>query len=176
MRYVLLLLLLTLPSCTIAPRDAAIIDRSFLHTFPDHPTDQDLAGHYEQLRYLASGGDRQAVIAILRYFSSDHQIHHVATSSCPFESTEDLAIAAFDPGLDGIFWTSLPQFTPTRQARLIAHYSYLHDREDSGGSSLYSMVDFDGDRDTYLTNHPPAAAAMRKFETERTPPTAPSSK
>lgn len=153
-------------------RDAVVIERSFLRAWPEHATDPDLAGRYAALRYLAESGDADAVLAVMKFVSSDARQHATATSECPCHSTEDLAVAAYHGGVDGLFWGCLPRFTAPRQARLIAHYTYLHSRTDSHGTAIHSMVDFEGDRDAYLAAHPATLAELRPWTGEHRRPDA----
>jgi hypothetical protein len=148
-------------------RDAVVVERSFLRACPEHATDQDLAGRYAALRYLAESGDADAVLVVMKFVSSDARQEDIATSECPFHSTEDLAVAAYHGGADGLFWDCLPRFSAPRQARLIAHYTYLHGRTDSHGAAIHSMVDFEGDRDAYLASHPTTLAELRRWTRER---------
>lgn len=153
-------LLALLAGC--AARDVVTIDRSFLREFPLNPKDEDLAGHYRNLRYLASNEDPEAVYAVLLYVTSDERTEQLATTECPFHSTEDLAVAAYNDGdVTNAFWAVLPRLSPERQARALIHYSYLYDRTDSSGMHLYSMVDFTGYRDDYIGSHPLVLAALR---------------
>lgn len=155
-----LVTLAPIAGCAGSRPDVVTIDRSFLHAFSEHPQDHDLAGHYRELQYLAHRGDPDAVYAVLLYFTSDHWR---PGPGCPCHSTDDLALAAFDElGPEGLFWSTLPRLPAGRQARALILYSNLYKREDSFGMRLYSMADFEGDRDAYLEAHPETLAALRR--------------
>ena len=141
-------------------RSTVSIDRSFLGRFPENPTEADLSGRYDALRYLVATGDRDAVRAVLRYVTSDARVNELAAAGCPCHNDEDLVSAAYDESLDGLFWTTLPALPPVRQARAIVHVDFLSQREDSGGMSLHPMVDYEGDRDAYLAAHPEVAREL----------------
>jgi hypothetical protein len=138
-----------------APRDANIsIDRRWVTALGDHPAYADLGGRYDELMYLARIGDPDAIGVIIRLATSDRMRDYGGPR------IHDLLAAACSDGNEGTFWAYLPQLPAERQARAILVYGWLNsliahpEGDPATRIAVFSIVDWETDRDAYFAQHP----------------------